>query len=698
MPPATRHIAVLGGGLGGLSTAYEIVSRDPNCTVTIFEMGWRLGGKCSTWRSGGNVRRVEEHGIHVFFGAYENAFNLLKRAYAKIGGNWEDAFTSRSWFTLYDEYDGQWDRWDFYYPDHPSGVKPGDRLDSQNAHVFPTLLDATSEMIQWFVESVSAFVAAHAPPIMAAPVEALRDQILALLKGQPPPALLGLAIDLLDDLFGAFLDLNVAIQNIAKFFGNDPLKDSDYRKVTVLVELGVAAAKGLLTAEMKKQSLSDLDRYDLVEWLELNAAGGKLSKVAAESALVRMTYEASFAYEGGDWHKPNFAAGTLIRSLKRMFFDYRGHFNYEMKAGCAETLVSPLYRALEAHTDANGDPRVTFAFFHRFEKMTLTADEKNVESIDFTLQSEPTAASYDPFIPGTYQWPNTPRYNLLINGAALKAGTELEGGGYDLEDPRTAAPPFGARTYHWRGTNPNAQYVFDDVVLAIPPAATEQACDALTKHPNVGQRWHDMYADIGTTNSIPTQAAQLWFDRDDDGMGWERPGSGSDAALVGCYEQPFGNWADLSVTLDEENWPPGAVANIAYLCGPLVEDGVFKTWNPPAWRAEVAKNLDNWLPHAKELWPKLFVQNKFDVARVKARFHRANLSPSGRYVLSRKGKTKSRMAPEDSGFANLALAGDWTRNGADIGCVEATVMSGRQAARALLGLTPADLPVHGEVD
>jgi hypothetical protein len=37
-------------------------------------------------------------------------------------------------------------------------------------------------------------------------------------------------------------------------------------------------------------------------------------------------------------------------------------------------------------------------------------------------------------------------------------------------------------------------------------------------------------------------------------------------------------------------------------------------------------------------------------------------------------------------------------NGADNGCVEATVMSARQAARALLRLGKDDLPVHGEDD
>ena len=38
-----------------------------------------------------------------------------------------------------------------------------------------------------------------------------------------------------------------------------------------------------------------------------------------------------------------------------------------------------------------------------------------------------------------------------------------------------------------------------------------------------------------------------------------------------------------------------------------------------------------------------------------------------------------------SGFKNLFLAGDWTLNGLNYGCVEAAVMSGMQAARAITG-------------
>ncbi len=41
------------------------------------------------------------------------------------------------------------------------------------------------------------------------------------------------------------------------------------------------------------------------------------------------------------------------------------------------------------------------------------------------------------------------------------------------------------------------------------------------------------------------------------------------------------------------------------------------------------------------------------------------------------------------------LAGDWTRNGLNTGCIEATTMSGLQAARAISGY-PTEVP--GETD
>jgi len=63
---------------------------------------------------------------------------------------------------------------------------------------------------------------------------------------------------------------------------------------------------------------------------------------------------------------------------------------------------------------------------------------------------------------------------------------------------------------------------------------------------------------------------------------------------------------------------------------------------------------------------------------------RANLDPSDRYVQSLPGTGRYRLPPGDTGFGNLAVAGDWTACGFDAGCLEAATRSGVLAARAVL--------------
>ena len=81
--------------------------------------------------------------------------------------------------------------------------------------------------------------------------------------------------------------------------------------------------------------------------------------------------------------------------------------------------------------------------------------------------------------------------------------------------------------------------------------------------------------------------------------------------------------------------------------------------------------------------------------RFDRQYFRANVDPSERYVLSLKGTTSFRLAPGDSGFANLVLTGDWTRNGFNAGCVEATTLSGMQASQTISGFpTAADITTY----
>jgi uncharacterized protein with NAD-binding domain and iron-sulfur cluster len=81
------RLAILGGGVSALAAAYEIKRADPSDTfdITIYQMGWRLGGKCASSRnlSPGMDFRNEEHGLHVLGGWYHNTFEMMRSVYAE---------------------------------------------------------------------------------------------------------------------------------------------------------------------------------------------------------------------------------------------------------------------------------------------------------------------------------------------------------------------------------------------------------------------------------------------------------------------------------------------------------------------------------------------------------------------------------------------------------------------------------------
>ena len=64
---------------------------------------------------------------------------------------------------------------------------------------------------------------------------------------------------------------------------------------------------------------------------------------------------------------------------------------------------------------------------------------------------------------------------------------------------------------------------------------------------------------------------------------------------------------------------------------------------------------------------------------------RINFEPTERYVTAPANTTTFRLKAWESGYSNLYLAGDWTYTGLNVGCVEATVMSGKLASLAISG-------------
>src|SRR5213595_157652 len=81
------RVAIIGGGPSALAAAFELTATpelEARHEITIYQPGWRLGGKCASGRNQDRGSRIEEHGLHVWFGCYDNAFSIIRRCYAEL--------------------------------------------------------------------------------------------------------------------------------------------------------------------------------------------------------------------------------------------------------------------------------------------------------------------------------------------------------------------------------------------------------------------------------------------------------------------------------------------------------------------------------------------------------------------------------------------------------------------------------------
>src|SRR6476660_9789151 len=118
--------------MAGLSAAWRLSEpgwRDRIESITVYQRGWRLGGKAASSR--GPHGRIEEHGLHVWLGSYENAFALLRECYAELDRpttapdtpirTWDQALVPADNLAMADQSGREWSVW-------PGRFSPNDQL------------------------------------------------------------------------------------------------------------------------------------------------------------------------------------------------------------------------------------------------------------------------------------------------------------------------------------------------------------------------------------------------------------------------------------------------------------------------------------------------------------------------------------------------------------------------------------------
>jgi hypothetical protein len=194
-----------------------------------------------------------------------------------------------------------------------------------------------------------------------------------------------------------------------------------------------------------------------------------------------------------------------------------------------------------------------------------------------------------------------------------------------------------------------------------------------------------------------TQAFQLWMDKAAAELGWRYQSN----SLMSCYVEPLDTYCNMDHLMIRECWPQrDGMLDIAYFCGVLAHEGIN---TQPDADASTLQGVTDYLERdVSDFWPGTEHDEHFDwqvlvdpedrtgAERLRAQYFRANFAATERYVLSLPGTIRFRLWPDQSGYENLLLAGDWTRNGIDAGSIESAVTSGMLAAQAICG-QPTDI-------
>jgi uncharacterized protein with NAD-binding domain and iron-sulfur cluster len=662
---AKTKVAIFGGGPAGFSLAFWLSDNEAlreRYDITLYTVGWRAGGKCASGRRqvpNSTAHIIEEHGLHLLMGCYENAFRTIRRCYRAWEAAGQSPFQSwRSAFApLYDvvvnSADGRPKNakkspWLLSFAPLPG--EPGD----EDLFLGEGLL-ATAQQLMGRLLALLITQRARMPGTIPAEVWGELAGLAARMQlGEPPGDEKNLE-NVFDRVFSALgMDEKAAAPELpAVALGGDDA--DDLPRLLLLLKLGVTVARGYLfdivlpsIGDSEQAAYNALDAIDFRDWLRKHRATPEVVGMAP----VRALYDMAFAYAGGDAKDPaaaSMAAGVTLRFAMEVVVGYRHAPLWRMEAGMGDTIFTPLYQVLQHRG-------VRIEFFHRLRHVALAADASGISELEVDRQALPIAGQYRPFVRvGTLDcWPSEPLWGQLQNGAALRT----QGVKFEAEDDATRADILTLRA----GSD------FDLVALALPPAVLKQVA------PDLAARDAAWQAMLANSHSVATQAMQLWLARDLEELGWTQ---GSLATVD--LNVPFDTWCDMTHLFPAERWPTGGrPGSLAYFCGALrTQPG-----DPSA-----AANAAQWIDaNIRHIWPDLPENDPLPPGILLQDYIRGNTDPSQLYVQTPAGSVRFRLDPGRTSFSNLYVAGDWTRTRFSGGCFESAIESGMLAARSICGM------------
>jgi uncharacterized protein with NAD-binding domain and iron-sulfur cluster len=726
--------------MGSLSAVYALTSRpgwQDELDITVYQLGWRLGGKAASGRVQDDGNRSLEHGYHVLLGFYDNAFATMRECYKELGRPADAPLAEFCAPTAEEErraphryavrrhytcqvavtFNGTTHFIPFDLPPNPLVPGDGAPVEPWTALTlgFDTLFKAATGRL-FTIATEAGTPAEPAQPTLRSCMHEEFERIAGAAETQidrwlSEPLPLHTAHALWQKLRGSRVAgagaraiervvvalVKAYMRHLWKTLGPRVRTDWTAYRDWIVQDMMASNLCGILTDEVLTRGFIHLNDVNYVDWWMGHAAVPEGAAVTAQSTLGQFPYDLVFGYRRGDTlsppapgkpmrGSPDMETGTMLIGLFHFLLAYKGAPEWMPQAGFGEVLIAPLYEVLSRRG-------VKFEFFSRVRDLRLDGSGKHIGRISIERQATPKSGPYRPTfdVNGLPCWPSRPFYDQLVEGDALRArGVNLEsfwtdwtGQSYDLE----------------RGRD------FDDVLLGISIAALPGITGELMA---ASPAWKAMLEKVETNRPL---IVQTWHTATVADMGFAHGVINGDIGT-----QPINLLTSMDQILAYETWSgPGAPRALIYWSGvmpddpnqPAAPDPAYPPTQEAALRDAAVAFLEEsagvYLPGAcpggRFDWNTLCCTRDPSLegrARFGAQFARVNIDPTERYVLSVTGSSRHRMTAGGSGFDNLFLAGDWIDTLLNAGCMEATVTSGLDAARAIAAARPHVLP--GERD
>ena len=719
--PNKVKIAMLGGGVSSMTAAWylsHVPDWDKHFDITVYQVGWRLGGKGASGRNQAIADRVEEHGFHFWWGFYNNAFRFIQDAYSELNRSadspmptWRDAFKPIDYRVDMYFFGNQWVP--RFTPLQVNDWTPG--VDEDKV---PTVEEYISLLLKLLLDAITDSTRANFPIELSTDSDgitkhSLWDSVLTEITSKSGEitarALLSFSHKLsvlhTIELPGFASDFRYkVIEFLVSCFTRsmwgqleeELKKEQNFETYTSVTEADIACGiiKGLIRDDIVNKGYDIANELDFTEWLQKR---GGISEISAKSTNLRAIYDLVFAYEDGV--TPNLEAGTALRTVLRMLLATRGPFIWRMDGGMGDTVFAPIYEVLKKRG-------VKFKFFHKVESLHLSSNGNSIDKIKISKQVNVLGDEYQPLIfpKGLPSWPSEPLYDQLLEGSALKERIVVDG----YEQPRYNLESFWTS---WQDVDHlvlKQGVDFDVAVLGTSLAPLRWLCHDIIENKDAKwDKWRNMLHHVKT---VQTQAFQLWVKCNVADLG--QPFGAQGETIFNGYD--VGNtfnstysmnlvdsWADMSHVINWETWKPAqAPLSILYFVSAIQGPDLFSMPDvgaddfPKHQFAKVKQSSLDFLRNCiYPVWPNAVrstanfpgcfdwgllvdTQNREGEKRFDSQYWRANVNPSDRYVLAVKGSSKYRLKTDETGCDNLYLTGDFIKNGANAGFVESAVISG----------------------